>query len=90
MTELTIPFDTIKQEEAHRKKEKYKCLVTSIQKKGYSVTLITTEVGSRGLPHGQGFNKLRQHLGPSKKTIRELMISMSQEAVQGSHTIWNT
>ena len=41
MIKLTIPFDTIMQEAADRKKEKYKSLVTSIKQKGYPVTLIT-------------------------------------------------
>ena len=90
MIELTIPFDTIMQEAADRKKEKYRSLVTSNKKKGYSVTVITIEVVSRGLPHEQGFNKLRQHLGLGKKTTRGLMISMSKQAIQGSHTIWKS
>ena len=71
MIELTIPFDAIMQEAA-RKKGKCKSLVTTIQKKGYSVTLIAIEVGTRRLPHKQGFNRSKQHLEMSKNTTRGL------------------
>ena len=71
MIEPTIPFDAIMQEAA-RKKGKCKSLDTTIQKKGYSVTLIAIEVGTRKLPHKQGFNRCKQHLGLSKNTTRGL------------------
>ena len=74
MIELTIPLLSCRMQLTERKKNTR------------AVTLITVEVGSRGLPHENGFNKLRL----SKKTTRRLMISMSKEAIQGSYRVWKS
>ena len=42
---------------------------------------ITTEADSRGLPHEQGFNKLRQHLGLSKKTTNDQYEQISHSRI---------
>ena len=64
LLELTIPFDTLLEEAALRKKDKYAELVDSIKRVEYRGNLITIEVESRGIA---GFSKLKDHFHLPKK-----------------------
>ena len=72
LLELTIPFDTLLEEAALRKKYKYAELVESIKRAGYRCTQITIEVGSCDLINLLGFSKLKDHFHFPKKTMEEL------------------
>ena len=48
---MTVCFDSSFAEMAKRKAAKYDDLVKHLQTSGYSASLITQEVGSRGLPN---------------------------------------
>ena len=54
LLELTIPFDTLLEDAARRKQAKYQDLVASVQESGYTVTLVTVEVGARGVQSCKG------------------------------------
>ena len=88
LLELTIPFDTLLNEAAERKRDKYLELESSIKESGYKVTLLTVEVGSRGLPNTTGFKRLQKELGLSRKATKTLMVETSKLATIGSHKIW--
>lgn len=88
LLELTIPFDTLLEDAARRKQAKYQDLVSSIRESGYSVKLLTVEVGARGVPNMTAFNHLKTHLGLSPKTTKELLIKSCEAAIRGTHKIW--
>ena len=58
MAELTIPFETSFTEAAERKRAKYEDLLKEAKQAGYKTTLITLEVGSRGVINNPGFQLL--------------------------------
>ena len=73
LLELTIPFDTLLEDAARRKQAKYQDLVASVQESGYTVTLVTVEVGARGVPNIKAFSKLQSLLGLANKAAKDLM-----------------
>ncbi len=87
LLELTIPFDTLLEEEAKRKEVKYHELVSRIKGSGYATTFLTIEVGSRGLPNISGFSQLRQIVGLSKTVTKSLMRETTRLAIIGSYEI---
>ncbi len=88
LLELTIPFDTLLEEAAKRKKVKYHELVSRIKGSGYETTFLTIEVESRGLPNISGFSQLRQIVGLSKTVTKSLMRETTRLAIIGSYKIW--
>ena len=90
LLELTIPFDTLLEDAARRKQAKYRSLAEDIEKQGYSVKLLTLEVGSRGVPHNAAFKQLGEHVGLSTKETKNLTANLSTLAIQGSYKIWCT
>ena len=69
LLELTIPFYTLLEEAALRKKVNAE-LVESIKRAGYMCTLIMMEFGSYDLINLLGFSKLKNIIFP-KKTMKE-------------------
>ena len=65
MVELTIPFETSFEAAAERKESKYEELVTAARRNGFDATLITIEVGSRGVPNPTGFKLPNQTISLS-------------------------
>ena len=66
LVELTACFETNFVDAAKRKKDKYHDLMEACTASGYSTTLITLEVGSRGFLNTSGFNKLLSHFSLSR------------------------
>lgn len=88
LLELTTPFDTLLEDAARRKQAKYQDLVASVQESGYTVKLVTLEVGARGVPNITAFSKLQSLLGLTNKATKDLMTSTCGQAIRGSYKIW--
>ena len=71
VVELTICFDTLFKQAAERKRRKY---FNPCENNHHDVSLITLEVGSRGVIHLQGFHQVQKHLDCSKKDLRTLLL----------------
>ncbi len=59
-----------------------------MQAVGYKTSLVTIEVGSRGIPNPAGFVKIKDLLGYSNSQLTNLMVSASRKAITGSFKIW--
>ena len=88
LVELTVCFESIFDDAAQRKKAKYAELNQTTKDAGYLTSLITLEVGARGLIHYPGFHCLKKHLGIRDKDLGALLQSLSQEAIHQSYRIW--
>ena len=88
--ELTVCFETSFEAAVERKETKYHDLVISAERAGYNTTLITLEMGSRGVPHPPGFIQLAHELFMSRKELSKLLHQTSQAAITGSYQIWCT
>ena len=73
MAELTICFESNFEVALQRKSVKYMNLVEEVQAKGYKTTLITFQVGSRGVPDFPGFETLARTLKMPPKVFKKLL-----------------
>ena len=88
LVELTVCFDTLLHEAADRKESKYLELLSTIKEAGYRATLVTVEVGSRGLPNILGFEKLKHELKLTSTQTSDFMVEAAKKAIMGSFSIW--
>ena len=88
LVELTVCFDTLLHEAADRKESKYLELLSTIKEAGYRATLVTVEVGSRGLPNILGFEKLKHELKLTSTQTSDFMVEAAKKAIIGSFSIW--
>jgi len=58
LIELTVRYDTLFEGAIRRKEERYQKLLDTFQDAGYTASLVTVEVGSRGIPIPAGFLRL--------------------------------
>jgi len=72
---------------AERKEASYKHLVHRVKQADYNTHLVTTEVGSRGLPHMAGFGRLEK-LGLTQTELSSLLSHTSHQAIKESFGIW--
>ena len=86
--ELTVCFETNFVDAAERKTTKYADLVRQARNNGYRATLITLQVGSRGVPHYESFVALARVLDMPKEVLISLITSTTKAAIQGSFKIW--
>jgi len=87
LIELTVCFEHCFEDARERKVARYADLLYNLQRSTYTASLITLEVGSRGLLHMPGFNKLSSHLHMDKKQSRTLYIQTACEAIKGLYKI---
>ena len=80
LIELTVCFETSFDNAAKRKRAKYTELQQCIRDAGYLATLITLEVGSRGIIHHSGFSRLKKKL-----RIRGREFSYAAVYITGDH-----
>jgi len=64
--------------------------LSATEQAGYITTLITLEVGSRGVPHLPGFTTLAHELAISQRDLSSLLHQCCQAAITGSYKIWCT
>ena len=80
--------DILLEDAARRKQAKYQDPIASVQESGYTMTLVTVEVGARGVPNIKAFSKLRSLLGLNDKAAKDLMTKACGQAIKGSYRIW--
>ena len=90
LAELTVCFETSFEEARERKEAKYSELVSATERDGYNTTLITLEVGSRGVLHLPGFTHLAHALAISQQDLSNLLHQCCQATITGSYKIWCT
>ena len=88
LIELTVCFESCFEDARERKESRYADLLQNLQGVSYTASLITLEVGSRGLLHMPGFRKLSSLLHMDKKQSQLLHVQTVSEAIKGSYRIW--
>ena len=88
LVELTVCFETSYEAASTRKVARYLDLTKEAREGGYTPTLVTLEMGSRGLPNMTGFQLLRDALNLCTPEFRKLLLDTSQQAILGSYKIW--
>ena len=83
--ELTIFFESNFNDAQRCKTLKYAELLEEVD---YCATLITIEVGSRGLIHMEGLDHLQKFLGIHNTRWAPFLVNVSQRAMEESHRIW--
>ena len=79
---VTVPFETGFDNARERKETKYEELVLSARNNGYETTLLTLEVGARGVPSMPGFKKL-QHTQSDKPPIKVTSCKLCTDGHRG-------
>ena len=59
-----------------------------VEQNGYTVDMITIEVGSRGFVNFDSFRNLVDAMGATQKELHHLLLSVSSTAIKESFTIW--
>ena len=88
MVELTISFESRVAVSRERKREKYKDLVEALRGAGYRATLITLEVGSRGMLSVKDLAAISEALCPSKEELSTLCVQVIRASILGSFRVW--
>ena len=88
LVELTVPHESGLEEASQRKMSKYADLAASCKQNGFSTTLATIQVGSRGFLHRPSLDNLYKLVKAplNHKTYFERQIV--RRAMEGSYTIW--
>ena len=69
VAELTVCFESNFSEAAQRKAAKYTDLMEQAEQNGYSTTLLTLQMGSRGIPHYPSFKASHHHWNAFKRAL---------------------
>ena len=88
LVELTVCFETSYEAAITRKKGRYFDLIREAKEAGYASTLITLEMGSRGLPNMVGFQRLRDALKIPTQEFKKLLTDALRQAITCSYKIW--
>ena len=89
LIELTIAFETGFKEAQQRKSTKYADLITDASGAGYKASVVTLQVGSRGVLDGSGFVELRTHLAEiSKSKWKNFQLKLIKVVMEESFKIW--
>ena len=88
LTELTICYETNFDDAALRKSAKYEDLAEQARLNGYNTTILTLQVGSRGVPDYPSFARLVAMLQMPNKELKLLLQRVIKAALIGSFTIW--
>ena len=88
LAELTICFESNFNEASRRKTAKYTDLLQQARYNGYRSTLLTLQVGSRGVPHYESFLQLAKVLHMPRKDLSNLLRCITKAAIVGSFKIW--
>ena len=88
LAELTVCFESNFEDAALRKSAKYSDLVEQAELNGYHATLLTLQVGSRGVPDYTSFSNLATFLDMSMRDLSKLLERVTRAAIVGSFSIW--
>ena len=67
---------------------KYADLVDAIEENGFTVDLITMEVGVRGFVRYESFRRLNEVLGAGRKELFNLLMDVAKVTIKNSFRIW--
>ena len=87
MLELTISHKSVMEQARQVKQAKYQDLIDEVMRAGYRASLITLEVGSRGLVVESELMELNEALNVTKSDIVQLGMTLSRCANPGSFKI---
>ena len=73
-----------------RKRDRYADLVASASSQGLTATLLTIEIGSRGVPSLPGFLRLKEFLTMPSRDYRKMLQNCMSKALEGSFDIWTS
>ncbi len=86
LLKLTVCFESAFEEAWIRKEEKYRDLISEAEEVGYKARCITLEMGSRGLPHVNGFKELQVELPvPCKPPVHVHPSSYGSPSISSAH-----
>ena len=85
---LTVCFETNFEEAKSRKEMKYADLVDEIEENGFTVDLVTIEVGARGFLKYESFRRLNEVLGVDRKEFFTLLLDVAKVTIKNSFRIW--
>ena len=88
IVELTISFETSFKQAAERKALKYEDVITRARSAGYSGTVITLQVGSRGIIDQAGFSLLQSEFKIHKRELSHLLAQITSLVLKESYKIW--
>ena len=88
--ELTISYKTVVEEARGRKRAKYQDLLDAGRAAGYETSLITLEVGSRGMLAVSDFDTLRAACHLSTKETTTLCLDIIRTTLLESFRIWSS
>ena len=88
IVELTVPYELCIEAAVDRKTSRYSPLMRLCGQAGYSATLLTVEVGSRGFINSSSFNTFHSTF-PAKRTVQELLEKdVVRKCLLESYRIW--
>ena len=88
--ELTVAFETSFSAASLRKRDRYADLVASASSQGLTASLLTIEIGSRGVPSLPGFLRLKEFLTMPSRDYRKMLQNCMLKALEGSFDIWTS
>ena len=89
--ELTIPFETNIQSARERKSKRYATLKEDIENKGYTVSVLPIEIGSRGFISQQNVTDLLsifKEKSRNSRKFKELLKTLSKIAITASYCVF--
>ena len=84
---VTVCFECNFDDAAQRKLAKYNELWKQAKQNGYSTTLLPIQMGSRGVPHYQHFERLAQVIGMSKEQLSNLIRNSTKATLTESFSV---
>ena len=88
LVELTVPFETGLEDASQRKATKYAGLVASCRDNGYTTTLTTIQVNSRGFLHRPSLDNLYKLVKAPLNHKTALEKQLIVRAIEESFAIW--
>ena len=88
LVELTVCYETNYDKAALRKAAKYEDLAEQARLNGYRTTVLTIQVGSRGVPDLESIKSMTDMLGVPEKELKQLLRRVTRAALINSFNIW--
>ena len=88
LVQLTFPFESGLEDASQHKATKYTGLVASCRDNGYTTTLTTIQVGSRGFLHRPSLDNLYKLVKAPLNHKTALEKQLIARAIEGSFAIW--
>ena len=88
LVELNVCFECNFKDAKSRKEAKYADLVDEIEGNGFTVDLITVEVGAYGFVQYESFCCLNELLGATQLELTNLLVDVVKVTIKNSFCIW--